>query len=76
MGRYFINLLIGVDQFFNTLFGGAPDETISSRWGRNRKKSTVADIGCKVLNTIDEGHCEDAIELDEEGKPKAKHLEE
>lgn len=34
MKRYIHGLLIGLDQFGNTLFGGNPDETISSRVGR------------------------------------------
>ena len=35
---YFKNILIGVDQFLNTLFRGWPDETLSSRcwrWDRD-----------------------------------------
>lgn len=38
-------------------------ETISARWGRTRKEDLVADVGCKVLDKIDEpGHCEKALE--------------
>jgi hypothetical protein len=32
--RYLYGVLIGIDQFGNTLAGGNPDETISSRLGR------------------------------------------
>lgn len=32
---YILNVLIGLDQFANTLIGGLPDETISSRVYRN-----------------------------------------
>ncbi len=32
--RYFWNILISFDQFVNTVFGGDPDETISSRLGK------------------------------------------
>jgi hypothetical protein len=35
MVRYFWNLLIAVDQLFNTVFGGDPDETLSSRMGKH-----------------------------------------
>ena len=31
MSLYLYNLLIGLDQFANVIFGGAPDMTISSR---------------------------------------------
>ena len=34
MKAYFKNVLIGFDQFANTVFGGHPDETISARSGR------------------------------------------
>ena len=42
IGRYFWNILISIDQLVNTLFGGDPDETISSRlgkWERANKNS-------------------------------------
>lgn len=32
--RYFFNLFVAIDQMVNTLFGGDPDETVSSRIGR------------------------------------------
>ena len=31
MNKYLFNILISIDQFGNTLLGGNPDETISSR---------------------------------------------
>ena len=34
-GRYVFNNLIALDQTWNTRFGGDPDETISSRLGKN-----------------------------------------
>ena len=67
--RYFWNILIAIDQFFNTVFGGDPDETISSRLGkviaRKSKNSWWAKIICKMLDKIDPGHCEKSIEEDE-----------
>lgn len=36
MKAYFLNILISADQFINTLCGGNPDETISSRVGKRR----------------------------------------
>lgn len=31
---YWVNVLIGADQWVNAIFGGYPDETLSSRCGR------------------------------------------
>lgn len=38
MKRYFWNVLIGIDQLFNAILGGYPDETISSRMGKHLAK--------------------------------------
>lgn len=62
MRLYLYNLLIGLDQFFNTLFGGSPDETISSRVFRYKDSNVVARVTCKVLDTIDPNHCENSLE--------------
>lgn len=34
MIQYLINLLFALDQFFSTILGGHPDDTISQRLGR------------------------------------------
>lgn len=34
ISKYIWNLLIAIDQLVNTVFGGDPDETISSRMGK------------------------------------------
>lgn len=71
MKKYIFNILISIDQFFNTLFKGNPDETISSRIGKkvrswkNKKKWTIAYMLYATLNWIDPNHCEDSIEEDE-----------
>lgn len=66
MKTYFWNILISIDQLANTLLGGDPDETISSRLAKlNRKGNKVGVIGCKILDKFDKGHCERVIELDE-----------
>jgi hypothetical protein len=61
-GKYFYNLLVSVDQFGNTLAGGSPDETVSSRIGRNYKGS----FAYKFINWLffwQKGkHCDEAIE--------------
>jgi hypothetical protein len=36
---YFIRILIAIDQLANTIAGGDPDETISSRLGKHVKKN-------------------------------------
>lgn len=73
IGKYLMNLLIAIDQFGNTLTGGDPDETISSRLGKlklryggtipwRRPLAKVIDWG---LERIDPHHSVDAVEEDE-----------
>ena len=73
--KYVINVLIGIDQFFSALFLGDPDETISSRIGKVKRKHNgvipwrkplikIIDWG---LEQLDPGHSIDSIE-DDEGK--------
>lgn len=69
VGRYFFNILIWIDQGFNTLLGGSPDHTISGRVGYNAMvhEKTWALLAEKVINTIfffDENHCRGSIEWD------------
>jgi hypothetical protein len=66
MKKYIFNLLISLDQWGNTLIGGDPDETISSRLAKlNRKGNKVGVIGCKILDKFEKGHCEKSLEKDE-----------
>lgn len=61
LGQYVLNILISVDQFANVIFGGAPDETISSRLGRNYDGSWME----KFVNKLffwQKDHCTEAIE--------------
>ena len=73
MKKYIINFLISVDQLGNTILGGDPDETISSRLGKIKVKhsgkipwtrplSKIIDYG---LDKIDPNHSIDAIGEDE-----------
>lgn len=66
VGHYVMNVLLGVDQLANTILGGAPDETISARTGRNRRRK-----GWRVLawglNKIDTNHVEDAVRSEQCG---------
>lgn len=64
--RYLWNILVSLDQLGNTLAGGYPDETISSRLAKlNRRGNKVGIVGCKILDVFQKDHCEKSIELDE-----------
>lgn len=65
--RYIWNLLISIDQLFNTILGGYPDETMSSRMGKHivKRNCPVCNFICKILNLIDPNHCIKNIENDE-----------
>lgn len=67
MRAYFWNLLIAIDQLINTLFGGDPDETISSRAGKYAadRRGWFPCVLCKLLDKIDPNHCAKSIETDE-----------
>ena len=75
MKKYFINILISIDQFANTLLGGDPDETISSRLGKLKRRHGgvipwyrfMSGLIDWLLDKIDPHHSTDAIE-DDEGK--------
>lgn len=73
IGKWALNVLIGIDQLGNSLLGGDPDETISSRLGKLKTRhggkipwyrplSKIVDWG---LDKIDPNHSIDAIEPDE-----------
>ena len=65
LGKWVMNVLIGLDQWANAILGGHPDETISSRAGKNKAKGGWwGKWLCRGLDLIDPGHCEDAIEHD------------
>lgn len=62
---YFHNLLVSLDQFLNTLFGGYPDETLSARSYRCQSKLRWK-ISMNIINALffDKNHCKEAIELE------------
>lgn len=66
---YVFRVLVSLNQTLNTLTGGEPDETLSSRWGRGRKKHRFDRAACWLLDRLDPCHCTTAIERDENGKP-------
>jgi len=61
--KYLKNLFIAVDQLFNAIFGGDPDETISSRCGK--KEIRLCKLICLILNKLDKKHCLKSREEDE-----------
>lgn len=64
--KYIKNVLIGVDQLANTIAGGDPDETISSRAGKAVKDNKWwASYLCRFLNYLERDHCMESIEIDE-----------
>lgn len=64
--KWIWNILISIDQLGNTLAGGDPDETISSRSGKAKRDGKLwGRLMCRFLNVFDPGHCEGAIESDE-----------
>lgn len=69
MNAYLWRNLISFDQSLNTLFNGDPDETISSRAAKSRRKGhAFGCILCKLLDYIEKDHCEKSLEKDE-GEP-------
>jgi len=62
---YIKNVLIGIDQLVNAMTGGDPDETISSRMGKQKGDCKFCFYACKLLSLIDKRHCIKSIEIDE-----------
>lgn len=63
MKRYLLNILIGFDQLANTVTGGDPDETLSSRFGKRSGSNVIR----KAIDTIffwQPNHCEKSVEPD------------
>lgn len=66
--KWFWNILISLDQFVNSITGGDPDETISSRAGKamDRPKPPLwAKIVTWITEPIDKNHVHEAEESDE-----------
>lgn len=64
MKKYGLNILISIDQFFNTVLGGDPDETISSRAAKGQHRWYWRWLGY-LLEWLDPNHLQDSIEPDE-----------
>lgn len=67
IAKYMRNVLVAIDQLVNTICGGDPDETISSRAGKLVRKGNrgPAYLLCLLLNKLDKDHCKKYIEEDE-----------
>jgi hypothetical protein len=62
--RYIVNILISLDQLLNTILGGDPDETVSSRAAKSPHLPHWRLLGL-FLEWIDPGHMKRALERDE-----------
>lgn len=58
--KYVTKVLLGLDQFANTIIGGAPDETISARSGRLRHRFFWKQLAW-TLDKIQSDHTTKAI---------------
>lgn len=73
MSKYIWNILISIDQLVNTIFGGDPDETISSRlgkWHRAGKaqhgiRKAIYNVINPIVNLFQKDHFNQSIEEDE-----------
>jgi hypothetical protein len=63
--KYIKNLLISLDQFGNVVLGGDPDETISSRVGKNYHGTFFETFINFIFLIKTTNHCQEAIEWDE-----------
>ncbi len=64
MGQYLRNLLISLDQLMNTILGGNPDETLSSRAYHLKQKGIY--WYANIINGIffwQQDHCEESKEI-------------
>ena len=76
--EYAHNVLLAIDQYGNAVFGGDPDETISSRLGKwltatrnslwDDVRYGVASVICAGLDLFDPRHCVANIDLTTGGR--------
>lgn len=64
--RYLFNILLWLDLGANTLLGGDPQETLSSRFAKAAEAGrTWAKLACRILGWIDKGHFRKALDPQE-----------
>ena len=63
---YWHNLCVAFDQFANSILGGYPDETLSSRSYRQRNKNKFWRFMMNLINALffDKNHCAEAYRLE------------
>lgn len=66
--QYLWNILVSIDQLFNTLFGGSPDETLSSRVGRNYRGTFIEKSINFAFSWYEDDHCQNNIEPEDRAK--------
>jgi hypothetical protein len=66
--QYGKNQLVALDQWLNAATGGDPDETISSRLGRNYRGSFLYKAVNKLFFWQHGQHCDEAIEPEDHEK--------
>lgn len=79
VGRYFFNILLGLDQFVNVVLLGDPDESISGRLGRAQASGkakwfvpalrALVDWGAKAISG-QSAHCASSIEPEDQAYSK------
>jgi hypothetical protein len=72
--EYLRSVIIGADQFINTLAAGPADETISGRLGHEDILPVIGPALRFALNKIDPGHTASSNEYDALGLPSPHHL--
>lgn len=79
VGRYGLDVWIGFDRMWNAIIGGDSRETVSSRLGKSVYHFHGSVFGwkwadlvvCRLLDSIDPGHCRKSIDGDV-GRPVNK----
>jgi hypothetical protein len=72
LSKYIWNILVAIDQMVNTLCGGDPDETLSSRMGKWARegdergvRKTIYKFAYWVVEKFEKDHFKKSIEEDE-----------
>lgn len=74
MKAWLSGVLLGLDQFGNAVFGGSPDETISSRVGRLRDRHKLGRIVDGALGKIESDHGIKSLEYTPWGTVDPHHM--
>jgi hypothetical protein len=63
--KYIRNVLVSIDQLINTVLGGDPDETLSSRAYKLDKHNNITTPRKIIDKILGSKHCEQHVEQDE-----------